>query len=174
MTHDDLVDAAARWLRGTRKCSVVLAELTSSAPMTPDAIGWEGPGWWGVLVEAKTSRSDFRADAKKPHRRMEGSPGQERWYLTPPGLLDPGEVPSGWGLLETSGKRVTLRKVCPRTRHPPYFRHIEPDLRAHNPAALLIPERQRWEMALMWSALRRHQAGASFDSKRSRFTRERS
>lgn len=161
MTHDELVLRAVRWLRGTRRCGVVLAELTTVAPMVPDAIGWADAGTWSVLIECKTSRSDFRADAKKPHRRpgVVGV-GQERWYMAPPGLLNPEELPEEWGLLEVLARSVRVAKVCPRTRLRKLVRH---------PIAMPIEERRLWEATLLVSALRRHNSGAEWDNAQARF-----
>lgn len=106
-THAQLVEVAARWLRKSRGCSVVLAELASASPETPDAIGWSGTHW-SILIEVKISRADFFRDAKKPHRSVlsDQSVGQERYYLAPKGLIRFTELPEGWGLLEWDGKRV--------------------------------------------------------------------
>lgn len=115
MTHALLVQLAARWLASTRGCSLVLTEFVcAGAVETPDAIGWRIDQGWSILVECKVSRADFRADfANKLSRSSrEHSIGQERWYLTPPGLLRAEEIPEGWGLLETGAKvRVVVR--CP-------------------------------------------------------------
>lgn len=104
-SHADLVKFAARWLQGTRRCSLVAAERTSSRSLeSPDAIGWDA---WGnsILVECKVSVADFRADQKKPHRMGAGM-GLERWYLTPDGLLRDQMMPEGWGLAEVRGGKV--------------------------------------------------------------------
>lgn len=93
MTHEELVERAAKWLRGTAKCTAVLTEFSSwNAATSPDALGWH-KGQWSVMVEAKVSRSDFFADKKKPARM-----GQERWYITPPGLVRHDDLPRNWGL----------------------------------------------------------------------------
>lgn len=98
ITHERLVRAAKEWLRGTKHCRVVATELSCTSGETPDAIGW---GYLGesILVECKTSRSDFKADQKKTHRHW-GGVGKERWYFTTRGLVRPKEVPKGWGLAE--------------------------------------------------------------------------
>ena len=97
MTHTQLVQAAARWLQA--KCRVVATEIRTSVSETPDVVGWHGFGKC-VVIECKTSKSDFKADAKKAHIRAGTSIGDERWYLTPPGLIDLSEIPEGWGLVE--------------------------------------------------------------------------
>jgi len=88
VTHAELVARAVRWLRGTHRCPVVFGELaTYDTGEVPDAIGWRR-GWQSILVECKTSRSDFRREKDKiRERRGRGGVGRERWYLTPPGLV---------------------------------------------------------------------------------------
>lgn len=117
LDHAALCWRAARWLRHHHGCQVVAVEPRSLRTREqPDTIGWRGTGW-SVLVEVKTSRSDFKRDAEKrfrhPDSRVAGM-GQERWYLTPPGLVQPGEVPAGWGLVEARGR--VLRVVVPVPR----------------------------------------------------------
>jgi len=76
MTHDDLVEIARNWLWNAKKgpegtgwkhvpCKVVLTELVSGMEI-PDAIGWHSGR--SILIECKTSVSDFKADAKKLFR----------------------------------------------------------------------------------------------------------
>ena len=108
LTHDDLCERAARWLKNTKGCRLVLREVVSYAGETPDAIGWVASGGWSTLVECKTSRSDFKADEKKYCRRSLYSMGQRRFYMTPPGLLNPNELPDGWGLLEAGKRKVMV------------------------------------------------------------------
>lgn len=104
VTHEELVGRAVAWLRA-RGCGVVLAECTSSARETPDAIGWKSGR--SILVEVKVSRGDFHREKHKASRRPELHEGRavgmggSRFYMTPPGLLDPCELEAcGWGLLE--------------------------------------------------------------------------
>jgi len=109
MTHDELVDRAARWLRNTRKCGVVATEEQSAAGVVPDAIGWKS--YASYLIECKVTRSDFLADQKKFHRRYpEYGMGNHRYYMTPPGLLSSDELPEDWGLLEVDGRCVHVVK----------------------------------------------------------------
>lgn len=96
MTHAELVVRAARWLK--RKCSVVLTELVTTGE-TPDAIGWHGT--LSILIECKATRSDFLADRQKAFRVCcESGMGALRYYMTPKALVEPQELPAGWGLLE--------------------------------------------------------------------------
>ena len=122
MTHDDLIKHARRWLlRPFRRndswatnrgaCSLVITDMTSASRETPDAIGWYGGN--SVLVECKASISDFKADQRKFFRRdPEYGVGDWRYYLTPKGLLQVGQLPDGWGLLEASDTgRIFVRRL---------------------------------------------------------------
>lgn len=117
MTHDELIERALKWLRGTAKRTLVASEVTNTAEVA-DAIGWNGYGE-SILIECKVSRSDFFADRKKLFRRP-GSDnmalGDQRWYMTPPGLIDPSEVPDGWGLLEAHPRCVKKVVKAPIVR----------------------------------------------------------
>ena len=106
MTHDDLVRRAGKWLRRSLNCGVVMTELSTYAHSneTPDAIGWINQR--SVLVECKTSRTDFKADMKKTSRSLGRAVGAWRFYLTPPGLISVDELPDGWGLYEVDGRKV--------------------------------------------------------------------
>src|SRR5215472_16243752 len=107
MTHEKLVSKAVAWLRNYG-CGVVLSEQSCASGETPDAIGWKR-GCHSVLVECKISRADFLIDQGKPFRRKPSSGmGCERFYLTPTGLIDPKELPAGWGLLELCGRAVDM------------------------------------------------------------------
>lgn len=109
MKHSELIEIAVRWLRGTQRCSVVLAEAQGGHEI-PDAIGWARGGRVSTLVECKVSRSDFLRDAKKWHRRAGLAIGQQRYYLTPPGTIVPSDLPADWGLLEAGARvRVVVR-----------------------------------------------------------------
>lgn len=106
MTHAELVEHASIWLR--RKCSVVITELASSIREQPDAIGWVGSH--SVLIECKTSLSDFKADLKKFTRNnSKFGVGKQRYYMAPRGLLDVALLPPGWGLIEVQGNFIKTR-----------------------------------------------------------------
>jgi hypothetical protein len=111
VTHAQLVRAATLWLR--REARVVATELATATGETPDAVGWCTNKT--IVVECKTSREDFRRNADKCHERSGRAIGDERWFLVPEGLVRPGEVPDGWGLMEyrESGhaRGYYLRKV---------------------------------------------------------------
>ena len=87
---------------------MILSEQACISGEMPDAIGWKGASH-SVLVECKISRADFLADRDKPFRRKPDlGLGCERFYLTPPGLLEAKELPPGWGLLEARKRKVEL------------------------------------------------------------------
>lgn len=120
LDHCGLVDQARRWLK-RQGCKVVICELAcdSYSNEIPDAIGWQGKK--SILIECKTSRSDFLADKRKRFRKNpEIGMGYERYYLAPEGLIKTHDLPDGWGLLEQKGKRVFLK--CRNTKtHPAHI-----------------------------------------------------
>lgn len=115
-THQDLVRRAAKWLRSTRRCRLVITEIGAPwvAGISPDAMGWKSNGW-SILVECKSSRRDFLRDRSKSHRRLGlETPGCERWYLCPKGIVAKDDLPPGWGLLDLSpGGQLRQVVGCP-------------------------------------------------------------
>lgn len=172
-SHDDLVQRSVRWLRTTMKCGIVYAEIVTCCPITPDAIGWYGN--WSILVECKRSRSDFRADRKKPHLiDPNAGPGQERWYLTPPGLVRPEEVPEEWGLAEVHPKSVRKVKQPSKGRGGEFFTpfvcpHTGAERTYKSRERILIPERAMHEIDILRSVCRRHECGAEWQNAGARF-----
>lgn len=165
VTHAALVVAAVRWLRATQRCTVVFAEMTAGAAgYSPDALGWHRR--FSILVECKVSRADFFADRKKMiHVLPDNFPGEERWYLTLPGLVQPHELPEGWWLAEAT--RGGVRMVT----HPPPWPNTSPrDARCpscwrrvrNNP-------RMAAGVPYLLSAVRRHQIGARWLDAAARF-----
>lgn len=150
MTHAELVKRAERWLRRTCRCGVVLCEVGTFE--IPDAIGWRYGGRLSIIVECKASRADFLADKQKPFRKPGdiAAMGDERYFLTVPGIVKVEELPQGWGLLELTGSGIKCRKKAER----------------QSPTS----GRKTCEMALLWSELRLYQMAASgcelFPSKR--------
>jgi len=109
MTHDELVARAVRWLRGTQRCSVVISETASGTYQIPDAIGWRNRDY-SILVECKTSRSDFFADRKHKACHRDYGMGYLRYYMTRPDLLREEEIPADWGFLEVHPKYVRVKR----------------------------------------------------------------
>ncbi len=148
MTHDDIVERAIRWLLGTHRCNTVLKEF-QAIPVDehPDALGWKGT--WSVLVECKAHRSDFLRDRKKLARVFPSvcAVGCERWYLTPPDLAWPDEIPPGWGLAEV--RPATIRRIVT----PPVSKLLKPPIASVYPP--IYHGRTNNELALALAALNR-------------------
>jgi hypothetical protein len=109
VTHAKLVEMAVVWLRRYR-CGVVLSEQACVSGEMPDAIGWK-KACHSVLVECKVTRADFLVDRAKAWRQQpEIGVGSERYYLTPRGMIEIDELPSGWGLLEIYGRAIEAVK----------------------------------------------------------------
>ncbi len=110
--HDALVQLGARWL-AKQGFPVVVTEIDAlGSREKPDVIGFRST--CSVVIEVKVSRSDFRADARKPERRIEGTGlGTYRFYLCPRGLIGTDELLSGWGLLHAEGTKL-LEIVRPK------------------------------------------------------------
>lgn len=101
--HQRLVTIGAQWLK-RQGFGVVATELvTAGSSEQADAIGFRAT--CSALVEAKASRADFLADARKPHRAV-GGLGVYRFYLCPPGIIEVGDLPPRWGLLHAVGRGV--------------------------------------------------------------------
>lgn len=107
MTHAELVVRAERWLK-QRGCGVVIRDPFQSwteSGEQPDAIGWRDG--ISILVECKVSRADFLADKTK-HFRLDPTKGMGDWrfYLTPPGVASPEDLPAGWGLIYALPRQI--------------------------------------------------------------------
>jgi hypothetical protein len=106
--HAQLVSKATDWLRKRYGCGVVLSEQYCATGEIPDVIGWKRR-CRSVVIECKVTRSDFVADAKKPFRtNPEEGLGSERFYLAPPGMIQPDELPKHWGLLECGRGEISV------------------------------------------------------------------
>lgn len=78
MTHAELVQIGARYMRKTLRCSPVLTERKCMfASEVPDVIGWRCGGCKphplhdtldSFVIEVKVNRADFLRDMKKTHR----------------------------------------------------------------------------------------------------------
>jgi len=153
MTHSDLINLALKWCRSRHRCKLVFAELSTrrTRKIIPDVLGFK-PSGDSVLIECKTSRSDFMADRNKKHKGKHRGPGLERWYLTSGHLVEPGEVPSGWGLAEVKAGRVYVKRVPQVTN------------RDHK-----SPTRRRDELSMLMAVIRRHELGVPWYSAKARF-----
>lgn len=157
-SHSDLVFRARTWLANTRKCAVVLVEVGSwNLSEIPDAIGWSPKGE-SILVECKTSRSDFLRDTDKRSRQDDyfKALGAYRYYLVPAidrhgvQVIQPkDELPEGWGVLVLGARnRVT---VAVEAEH----RDLAVEERGHP----LVRGRRDAEIILLVAELRRHMDG---------------
>ena len=107
--HKELVQRAFSYLKFSFGCGVVFKERVASVSETPDAIGFKHG--FSYLIECKASRADFLSDKNKNFRKdpSQGM-GYQRYYMSPVGMLEPSEIPEGWGLLE-------VYEIPPRQRN---------------------------------------------------------
>ena len=121
INHKTLCGLAVKWLyrphsKGGPGCQLAVSEVGGSSPgEITDAIGWRYD--CSVVVECKTSRADFLADQKKPHRvdPAKGA-GVFRYYMCPEGLIDFSERPPGWGLIYVN-KRHHIKPIAGHINH---------------------------------------------------------
>lgn len=112
MTHAELCALAVRWLKrpngaGGHGCTVAVSECQAADNgEIPDAIGFRAAGYRSgtVVVECKTSRSDFFADRLKPHRALGAGMGNWRYFMAPEGVLKVSDLPERWGLLSVNSR----------------------------------------------------------------------
>ena len=107
ITHAQLVERSKKWLEkhgGKFACGVVLAEYRCYSPEIPDVIGFNHRH--SILIECKVSRTDFKADKKKPCRRHIKQLGSLRYYLTLPHVACAKDIDNGWGLLYATDNRI--------------------------------------------------------------------
>lgn len=104
--HENLNVISAKWLKKNGFGVVATNIRCSLSREIVDTIGFRES--CSVLIESKVSRSDFKADFKKPERNgdLKGV-GLYRLYICPEGLIKPEELPKGWGLLYSNGKKIT-------------------------------------------------------------------
>ncbi|OFE11401.1 hypothetical protein PHACT_12655 [Pseudohongiella acticola] len=118
MTHDEIVQRAERFLQ-SMNCKVVIRDPFRAHTHTgeqPDAIGWRDG--LSFLIEAKASRADFLADRKKKFRSApETGMGDWRFYMCPPNVIMPEDLPAGWGLLWVHPRKVERVTGFPRNCH---------------------------------------------------------
>lgn len=123
MTHARLSEIACAWLKrpiGNKgpACQIAMIEVGGLyGGERADAWGYRwGYNGGSVLVEVKVSRSDFLADAKKPHRNGEVlGMGTYRYYMCPEGIITLDDLPYGWGLLWVNSRghvKLMAGHVC--------------------------------------------------------------
>ncbi|MNC00227.1 hypothetical protein D3C77_147440 [compost metagenome] len=123
LTHSRLSEIACSWLKrpmGNKgaACQIAMIEVGGLyGGERADAWGYRwGCNGGSVLVEVKVSRSDFLADAKKPHRngKVLGM-GTYRYYMCPEGIITLDDLPHGWGLLWVNNRghvKLMAGHVC--------------------------------------------------------------
>lgn len=122
MTHKEIVERVKRWLKHHQQnitvpnCSFVLTELVTlnGSGEIPDVIGWNY--WSSVMIEVKTSRSDFLADKNKRFKRLNNpGTGEFKFYCCPSNVIKAEELPEKYGLLYISeDKKVFIIKPAER------------------------------------------------------------
>ncbi|MCO6467110.1 MAG: hypothetical protein J5I53_10900 [Bradyrhizobiaceae bacterium] len=115
MTHSEMVRRARNWLWSLSPTPerarplVVCTETSSSrSAENPDVFG-VGPDGLTYLIECKVSRADFLADRSKSHRSDPLHLGNYRWFCAPSGIIEPHELPNGWGLVQVVGSKLIER-----------------------------------------------------------------
>lgn len=108
--HKALVRRAEKWLK-RQGWKIVIRDCFKAYVYTgeqPDVIAWRDGV--SIVIECKTSRADYLAYKKKFFRVEDCGMGDWRFFFCPDGLVLPGELPSGWGLLYATDKAV--KKIC--------------------------------------------------------------
>lgn len=119
MTHAELIRLARNWLWALpptderRRVAVVGTEISSPhAAESPDVFGIANDGT-SFLIECKVSRADFLADRNKEHRSAERLLGTYRWFCGVSGIIEPHELPKGWGLIQVVAGKLVERIPAP-------------------------------------------------------------
>lgn len=76
--------------------------------------------------EVKVSRSDWLAELRNPDKAEAFKRYMHHWWLVVPdaGIVRPGELPDGWGLMVLAGSRLRAKVKAPRLTPEP----MPPDL----------------------------------------------
>lgn len=132
LTHKELCDKASTWAI-SHGHPVVFNELVCSSDESADVLGFNGST--SILIEVKSSRSDFLKDNKKWFRRFDTKTlGNYKYYYCVEGIIKPEEIPTDWGLIyDYPAARKSRIKV----------------------RAQKVEANEYWERAYMYSALRR-------------------
>lgn len=167
MSHDDIADFGAKRIR-TMGYQFSCSNMTSATHgEQPDVLGISAYGE-SILLEAKTSRSDFLADKKKLWRiKPEMGIGDYRVYLTPKDLLKPEDIPYGWMLWEVHGiNKPTLKVVKGKTKilkpnhsfggKQAFWEYVNCDFEEYSNFAERVDKKDcRKEMSWMWKIMKR-------------------
>lgn len=78
--------------------------------------------------EVKASRNDFLRELRQPHKRRAGLRFSNYfWFVTPPLIIDPEEIPVGCGLIEVDikdGETTVIREAAYRESVPPTWNFL--------------------------------------------------
>lgn len=148
LTHGALCALAVKWLQrshsaGGPGCLFAVSEVkTGWDGEIPDAFGVRAAGSHdgSVVVEVKTSRSDFLADRRKPHRHAGKGIGTWRYFMCPEGLIQPDELPPNWGLLWVNS-RLHVKAMAGPVMHKRHGAYVEALDHYRHDADF---ERERW------------------------------
>jgi hypothetical protein len=160
-THKQLVEIAYKWVLKIGGVGVAFKELVTTAREIPDVIGFDS--WQSILIECKTSRSDFFRDKKKAHKAHSKGMGNWRFICCAKGLIKVSELPEKWGLIYVDGNGKARIEYDCRVRIykepcPDYYKDQYPDgmwtrrTRAEENRFIVDMEAER---RIMYSALRR-------------------
>jgi len=123
MKRCDLLRIGRRYMVQAIHLDPVLVEYPSPPVLNwmPDLIGWKldiGFGGTYVLnsyiIDVCANLKEFRKDSTNK-ALAKSNLGQNRYYLTPDGLVQKADLPEGWGLIYYNTKTKRCRKVVPAT-----------------------------------------------------------
>lgn len=81
---------------------------------------WPSRGIWCAGVEVKVYRSDWKRELEKPRKSAEIQSYCERWWVAAPvGVVELGELPDTWGLVEIDGGKPRVAKEAPKLEAKP-------------------------------------------------------
>jgi len=149
MSHNELIVRGKKWLfsRSGGKCKFVLKEMMALGNAEiPDLIGFNY--YHSILVECKTSRSDFHADKKKAVRNGQRvGVGERKYFLCEKEIIFSSDLPEHWGLLWIYGKRI---KVIERSTERKFNYHpeIENGKRLSHERDMMISALNRFQIRL--------------------------
>lgn len=71
-----------------------------------------------IGVEVKVSRSDWLNEIRQPAKADKIFQYCDTWYVaTPAGIIQPGELPNGWGWWEVTAEKTFTRQASDRNKH---------------------------------------------------------
>jgi len=110
--HEELCQVAAKWLKKNGFPVVATNIKSVGTREISDCIGFRAS--CSAMVEAKVSKSDFKADLKKPERNGESKGfGNFRIYILPEGIIDDSDIPEKWMAIFVENGKVK-REIKPK------------------------------------------------------------